>query len=49
MMQATLSRIPMGRILEPDEIAPMAVLLASEASQAITGQSILIDGGMLLV
>jgi len=27
----------------------MAVLLASDESKAITGQSILVDGGMLLV
>ncbi|HAB48354.1 MAG: SDR family oxidoreductase [Betaproteobacteria bacterium] len=46
---ATLSRIPIGRVLQPEEIAHMAVLLASEESKAITGQSMLIDGGMLLV
>lgn len=33
------------RILEPDEIQPMAVLLASEQSGAITGQVIRVDGG----
>ncbi|MFZ9526041.1 MAG: SDR family NAD(P)-dependent oxidoreductase, partial [Burkholderiaceae bacterium] len=49
IIQATLSRIPIGRILDPEEIAHMAVLLASDESKAITGQSILVDGGMLLV
>ncbi|MDR3449754.1 MAG: SDR family oxidoreductase [Alphaproteobacteria bacterium] len=33
------------RILEPDEMGPMAVLLASEGSSAITGQVIRVDGG----
>lgn len=33
------------RILEPDELGPMAVLLASEESKGITGQVISVDGG----
>lgn len=33
------------RILEPDELGPMAVLLASRESTAITGQMICVDGG----
>jgi len=33
------------RILEPDELAPMAVLLASSDGAAITGQVINVDGG----
>lgn len=33
------------RILEPDELAPMAVLLASSESFGITGQVISVDGG----
>jgi 3-oxoacyl-[acyl-carrier protein] reductase len=37
---------PIGRRLEPDEIVPMAVLLASEESAAITGQAFNICGGM---
>ena len=36
------------RILEPDELAPMAVLLASEAGGGITGQVISVDGGYRL-
>ncbi|NDI23658.1 MAG: SDR family oxidoreductase [Betaproteobacteria bacterium] len=49
IVQATLSRIPIGRMLQPEEIAHLAVLLASDESKAMTGQSILVDGGMLLV
>ena len=37
-----------GRILEPEELAPMAVLLASEAGGGITGQVISVDGGYRL-
>lgn len=33
------------RILEPDELGPMAVLLASPESHGITGQVISVDGG----
>lgn len=33
------------RILEPDELGPMAVLLASEDAASITGQVISVDGG----
>jgi NAD(P)-dependent dehydrogenase (short-subunit alcohol dehydrogenase family) len=34
-----------GRVIEPEELVPMAVLLASPAGAAITGQVISIDGG----
>jgi NAD(P)-dependent dehydrogenase (short-subunit alcohol dehydrogenase family) len=34
-----------GRIIEPEELVPMAVLLASPAGGAITGQVISVDGG----
>ena len=37
---------PIGRRLEPDEIVPMAVLLASAESAAITGQAFNICGGI---
>jgi len=34
-----------GRVIEPEELVPMAVLLASDAGSAITGQVISVDGG----
>ena len=34
-----------GRVLEPDELVPMAVLLASPEAAGITGQVISVDGG----
>jgi NAD(P)-dependent dehydrogenase (short-subunit alcohol dehydrogenase family) len=36
---------PIQRLLEPEEVAAMAVYLASEKAQAVTGQSFNISGG----
>jgi len=42
-----LARTPLGRIGEPDEIATIAVFLASPAASYISGQTIYADGGRL--
>ena len=43
------SRItPIGRRLDPEEIVPMAILLASDGSAAITGQAFNICGGLTM-
>lgn len=39
------SRIPQGRWQEPEDYAPIAIFLASDASRVITGQTIFADGG----
>jgi ketoreductase len=48
VVKAALARVPMGRVLEPSEVAALAVYLGSPESAGMTGQSLLIDGGMLM-
>jgi len=45
--RAMLSRTPMGRLGEPEEIASIAVFLATEDSAYMTGQTLYADGGRL--
>lgn len=45
--QMILSRTPMGRIGDPDEIAAIALFLASNMASYITGQTIFADGGRM--
>jgi NAD(P)-dependent dehydrogenase (short-subunit alcohol dehydrogenase family) len=40
---------PLGRRLEPEEVVPLALLLASDESAGITGQAINVCGGALMV
>lgn len=40
-----LTRFPLGRLAEPDDVARLAVFLASDAAGFITGQTVAVDGG----
>jgi len=46
-LEEAASFIPMGRVGEPEDIADVAVFLASDAARYITGQTIVVDGGLL--
>jgi gluconate 5-dehydrogenase len=41
-----IERVPMGRVGQPDDLAPLIVYLASDASDFMTGSVIVIDGGL---
>jgi len=46
---AMMTKIPAGRMGNPDEIAAGVVYLASEEAQYITGQTLHINGGMAMI
>jgi 2-keto-3-deoxy-L-fuconate dehydrogenase len=46
--QAFVERQPMGRLGRPEEVAALAVFLASDEASYISGQPHLVDGGMAL-
>lgn len=47
-MKALLSEIPLARMGQPDEVAKLAVFLASDAASYMTGSTYLIDGGLTI-
>ncbi|WP_267224108.1 SDR family NAD(P)-dependent oxidoreductase [Dyella silvae] len=48
LYQQTLAKIPFGRYGKPEEIANVALFLASPYASWITGQTLCVDGGQLL-
>lgn len=46
--EGVIGQIPLGRIGSPEDIADMAVFLASDKADYITGQVISVDGGMVM-
>jgi len=47
MLKMILPQIPLGRVAQPEEIAPAYLFLASEQAKYITGVSLPVDGGYL--
>ncbi len=45
-LQKILDRTPMNRVGQPEEVANLAAFLAMDLSSYITGQNIMVDGGM---
>ena len=48
MKEELISRIPIGRIGNPEDIAYATVFLASDEASYITGQTIIVDGGRII-
>jgi NAD(P)-dependent dehydrogenase (short-subunit alcohol dehydrogenase family) len=49
MIAGLIAQTPLGRMSEPDDIAAVALFLASDESTSMTGSEIFADGGMAQV
>ena len=46
--QRAAKMAPLGRVLDPEEVAGLAAYLASDEARSITGQAVTIDGGQVM-
>ena len=44
-LKMRVARIPLGRVMSPEELVPAAIFLASSDSDHMTGQTLQVDGG----
>lgn len=49
ILPVVLEKIPLGRAAQPHEMGPVVVFMASDDAGYITGQSLYVDGGMLIL
>ena len=49
VLQNTIRRVPLKRLAEYDDLTPVVVFLASDASKYITGQVVVVDGGWTIL
>lgn len=45
---AAAAMAPLGRVLDPEEVAGLAAYLASDDARSVTGQAIVVDGGQVM-
>ncbi|MGE5277895.1 MAG: SDR family NAD(P)-dependent oxidoreductase [Acidobacteriota bacterium] len=46
--EAAAKMAPLGRVLDPEEVAGLAAYLASDEAKNVTGQAVVIDGGQVM-
>lgn len=49
LRKAMLKSVPLGKMIQPAEVASLAVFLASSESDAMTGQALTLSGGKLMI
>lgn len=47
-LESAVHAIPLGRVGDPADVADVALFMASDASRYITGQVLVVDGGLLV-